>query len=64
MHEARSILGLSQPQFDQISGFLGFRDPVQRIQSEGESGKVIRQLNTVVRKVPGANAQILLWSEK
>ncbi len=63
-HDALSSLGLSQDQFAQLSGFLGFRDPVIRIQSVGQSGKVIRQTEAIVRKVPGANAQILFWSEK
>ncbi|MEI6561759.1 MAG: hypothetical protein WCO68_06720 [Verrucomicrobiota bacterium] len=62
--EARSFLGLSQDQFAKISRFLGFHDPVLHIQSEGESGKVIRQVDAIVRKVPGANAQTLLWIEK
>jgi len=64
MAEALSFLGLSQQQFSQLSVFLGLHDPVVRIQSEGESGKVIRQVDAIVRKVPGANTQILLWTEK
>ena len=62
--EARGFLGLSQDQFARISRFLGFHDPILHIQSEGESGKVIRQVDAIVRKVPGANAQTLLWIEK
>jgi len=62
--EALSFLGLSQEQFSQLTGFLGFRDPVQHIKSVGESEKVIRQVDAIVRKVPGANTQILLWTEK
>lgn len=62
--EALSYLGLSQDQFAQISGFLGFRDPVLRIQSMGQSEKVIRQTEAIVRKVLGTNSQILLWNEK
>ena len=62
--EALSYLGLSQQQYAQLSVFLRFRDPVLRIQSEGESGKVIRQVEAIVRKVQGANSQILLWTEK
>ena len=61
--EALSFLGLSQQQFSQLAGFLGFHDPVQHIQSVGESQKVIRQVDAIVRKVPGANSQILLWTE-
>ena len=62
--EARSFLGLSPQEFSQISSFLGFHDPILRIQSVGESGKVIRQFDAIVRKVPGANAQVLFWNEK
>lgn len=62
--EALSYLGLSQEQFSQLSGYLGFRDPVVRIESIGQSEKVVRQVDVIVRKVPGANAQILLWSEQ
>jgi len=62
--EALSFLGLSQQQYSQLSVFLGFRDPILRIQSEGESGKVIRQVDAIVRKVEGENSQILLWTEK
>ncbi|XHR27280.1 MAG: hypothetical protein ACFUZC_15185 [Chthoniobacteraceae bacterium] len=62
--EALSDLGLSQAQFSQLSGYLGFRDPVVRIESRGQSGKVVRQVDVIVRKAPGATTQILLWSEK
>jgi len=62
--EALSCLGVSQDQFAQLTGYLGFRDPILRITSVGESGKVARQVDAIVRKVPGGNAQILLWSEK
>lgn len=64
LDEAISFLGLSKDQFLKLSGLLGFRDPVVRIQSVGESGKVIRQVEAIVRKVPEANSQILLWTEK
>lgn len=62
--EALSYLGLSQQQFSQLSGFLGFRDPVMHLQSVGQSEKVIRQTDVIMRKAPGAPAQILLWSER
>jgi len=62
--EALSFLGLSPQQFSQLSRYLGFHDPVLHVQSVGEAGKVIRQVDAIVRKVPGANAQILLWTEK
>ena len=62
--EALSYLELSQEQFAALAGFLGFRDPVQHIQSVGESAKVMIQVDAIVRKVSGANAKIILWSEK
>lgn len=62
--EALSYLGLSPQQFSELSGFLGFRDNVLHIHSEGESGKVKRQVDAVVRKTQEANGQILLWNEE
>jgi len=64
IQEALSFLGLSQQQFSQLSGFLGFRDPILRIQSVGEAGDVSKQVEVIVRKAPGAAAKILLWTEK
>jgi hypothetical protein len=61
--EALSYLGISQEQFSQLSGFLGFRDPVQRIRSKGAAGESVHELEVVVQK-NGATSQILLWSEK
>lgn len=62
--EAIECLGLNQQQFAELSGFLGFRDPVAHIESTGESEKVVRQMDVIVRKVSGGNAQILLWNEQ
>ena len=62
--EALSCLGITPQEFTQLSAFLEFRDPVVRIKSLGQSGKVIRQVEAVVRKVPGEKSQILLWIEK
>lgn len=61
--EALSYLGLTQQQFTDLSGFLGFRDNVLHIHSEGKSGEIKRQVDVVVRKTQGASGQILLWSE-
>jgi len=62
--EALSFLGFTEQQFSQMSGFLGFRDPVLRVRSVGESGKVIRQVEVIMRRVEGAKAQVLKWSEE
>jgi len=62
--EALSYLGFTQSQFAQLSAFLGFRDPVLHVKSVGQAGKEIRQVDAIVRKVTGANANILLWTEK
>ena len=60
--EALRFLGLTQEQFAQLSGFLGFRDPIQRIRSVGTAGSVVRTVEVVARK-NGANPQILWKSE-
>ena len=62
--EALSYLGLTQEQFSQLSGFLGYRDPIMRIRSVGESGQSSHQVEVVVKKAQNAKPQILLWSEK
>ena len=61
--EALSYLGLSQEQFSQLSGFLGFRDPILRIRSVGEAGQSSHQVDVVVKKAQGSKPQVLLWSE-
>jgi len=61
--EALSYLGMTQEQFARLSTLAGFRDPVQRVQSVGESRQVIRQVDAIVRKQPGSKPQILFWQE-
>lgn len=61
--EALSFLGLSPQQASELAPFLGFRDPVLCIQSNGDSGRVNRRVEVIARKVPGANAQILMRME-
>ena len=60
MADALRCLGVG-PQF---AGLLGLHEPVLHVQSVGQSAKVIRQVEAIVRKVPGAHAQILWWNEK
>lgn len=61
--EALSYLGLSKEQSAPLSGFLGFRDPIQRVRSVGEAGQSVHQVEVVVQKKPGSVPQILLWTE-
>jgi len=62
--EAIGYLGFSGPQFNQIGSLISFRDPVVRIQSTGQAGEAVRQVEIVARKVPGANPFIFSWTEK
>lgn len=63
LDEALADLGFSEEQFAPLSLFLGFRDPVCRIESVGKSADAIRQVTAIVRKVPGVSCKILLWTE-
>lgn len=63
LDEALGDLGLSQAQYMEVSGLLGFRDPVCRITSVGISGTVGRKVTAIVRKDPGTGSQLLLWIE-
>ena len=60
--DALNCLGITREQFSNLSLFLGFRDPVIRIQSVGQSERMVRTTEVVVRK--DGNNQILFWSEK
>lgn len=61
--EALRYLGLTQNQFAQVSPFLAFRDPVQRVRSVGQAGTFTHEVEVVAQKNGGA-PQILLWQEK
>lgn len=58
----RQFLGLTPAQFKELSSLVAFADPTLSITSFGQSGKVARQLEVVVRK-GSAKPQILSWKE-
>jgi type II secretory pathway component PulK len=58
----RQFLGLSAAQFKELGGLVTYQDPTLHITSTGQSGKVSRQLEVIVRKGAG-RSQILLWKE-
>lgn len=58
----RSFLGLSAAQFKELNNLVGYNDPTLHVTSVGQSGKVSRQLEVVVRK-GSAQPQILSWKE-
>jgi hypothetical protein len=62
LEDARVGLGLSAEQFKEISGLIGFRDPVLRIVSTGKSGPATRVVQMVVRKT-GNIPQLITWKE-
>ena len=62
--EAMSYLGVSQQQAAQLGGLLAFKDPIVRITSVGSAGKAEKRVEVIARKVPGANPQIIQWTEK
>ncbi len=59
--EVRLALGFTTDQFAQLSGLIGFNDPVVRVVSVGKSGNVTRTVQMVMRK--SASPQIILWKE-
>ena len=62
INEVYASLGLGQVQQQEIAPLVTMNDKTLRLISEGHSGKVIRQLEVVVRK-SGTNAQIRYWKE-
>lgn len=61
-NEAQRILGLSQRDFEALSGLLSLNDPTIRIISEGKYAAISRRIEAVVVK-QGTNPQILQWKE-
>ncbi|XHR29305.1 MAG: general secretion pathway protein GspK [Chthoniobacteraceae bacterium] len=61
--DALNALGMSRDEFEALSMFLKFRDPVVRIRSVGQSAGITKTTEAVVNKTPGDSAQILLWIE-
>ena len=58
----QQFLGLTQAQFEAISGLITYSDPTLRVVAEGHSGEIKRQIAVVVRKGNG-KPQILSWKE-
>jgi hypothetical protein len=61
-NQALVALGFNEGHKKQLQGLVVVNEPTLRIVCEGYSGKVIRQLQVVVRKRTG-NPQILSWLE-
>jgi type II secretory pathway component PulK len=58
----RAALGLSPQQFQELSPFVSFKDPVLRIVSTGRSSDVTRVIQLVFRRA-GTTAQLITWKE-
>ena len=61
LDQVRLALGFSPEQFAQLSGLVGFNDPVMRVMSVGKSGSVTRTVQMIIRK--SAAPQIIRWKE-
>jgi hypothetical protein len=62
MDEVRVALGLSPQQFQQLSPFISFRDPVLRVVSTGRSSDMSRIIQLVFRRA-GPTPQLITWKE-
>jgi type II secretory pathway component PulK len=62
LDDIRAALGLSPEQFQQLSPFVLFKDPVLRIVSTGRSSDVTRVIQLVFRRA-GTTAQLITWKE-
>jgi len=61
--EVLVALGYSSPQVkQQVAGLIGFKDPVLRVVSVGQSGDVTRTVRMVIRKT-GNSVQLVTWKE-
>ncbi len=60
--QVRAALGFSPKQWEHLAPLVTINERTLRIRSEGHSGKVVRQLQVVVRKGTG-NPQIRSWIE-
>jgi hypothetical protein len=58
----RQFLGLTAAQFKELNTLVAYRDPTLQIISVGQSAKVSRRLEVIVRK-GGPKLQILSWKE-
>ena len=62
MDEVRSALGLSPEQFQQLSPFISFKDPVLRVVSTGRSSDITRVIQLIFRRA-GTTPQLITWKE-
>ena len=62
LDDIRAALGLSPEQFQQLSPFVLFKDPVLRIVSTGRSSDVTRVIQLVFRRA-GTTPQLITWKE-
>ena len=62
LDDIRAALGLSPVQFQQLSPFVLFKDPVLRIVSTGRSSDVTRVIQLVFRRA-GTTPQLITWKE-
>ena len=62
LDDIRAALGLSPEQFQALSPFVSFNDPVLRIVSTGRSSDVTRVIQLVFRRA-GTTAQLITWKE-
>jgi len=61
LDDIRAVLGLSPQQFQALSPFVSFKDPVMRIVSTGRSSDVTRVIQLVFRA--GTTPQLITWKE-
>ncbi|MGB8339965.1 MAG: hypothetical protein WCE51_00115 [Chthoniobacterales bacterium] len=59
--QVRLALGFTPDQFAQLSGLIGFKDPVVRVVSVGKSGDITRTIEMIIRK--STSSQIIHWKE-
>jgi type II secretory pathway component PulK len=62
LDDIRAALGLSPQQFQALSPFVSFKDPVLRIVSTGRSSDVTRVIQLVFRRA-GTTPQLITWKE-
>ena len=62
LDQVRLALGFTPDQFAQLSGLIGFKDPVVRVVSVGKSGDTTRTVEMIIRK--SSTSQIIRWKER
>ena len=62
LNDVRAALSLSEDQFKQLGTLIGFKDPIFRVVSVGQSGNVQRTVQLVFRQT-GSTPQLISWKE-